>query len=386
MLKNRLTFFLIYAFGFLWSLSMALPSYVQSSFLQQFVKIEFVGLYIILATIVTLIFLFFFPHIIKRFRNYHTSLFLIGLGIIAAASLAFANSWWLVLIFFIFHFLSLNVIAINLDIFLEGISDDKHTGNIRTTFLTIANSAWVIAPLIMGYLAQGDRYSLIYLASAAVLVPVLIILMFTGHNMKDRVNYKNRSPKQLISFLFKHKNVRNILKVTFLLRFFYCIMVLYTPIYLHEYIGFSWSEIGVIFTVMLLPFVILQLPAGNLADRYFGEKEILIFGLVIMLTATGSIFFIQSTSLMVWMAILFMTRVGASLVEAMQDVYFFKQIDRQDMDLIDLYRNTRPMAWLVGALFAVVILEFFPIQYLLLFLAVIISVGLRPALMLKDTK
>jgi len=386
MLKNKTTFYLIYLFAFFWSLSMALPSYIQSSFLGQFVKIELIGLYIVLSTIVTLIFLFFFPRIIKKFRNYQVTLFLVGLGVIATASLAFVQSWWLVLIFFILHFLILNVIAINLDVFLEIISEDEHTGHIRTTFLTIANSAWVIAPLIMGYLTQNNKYWVVYLASAIVLAPVLIILILTKRNMKDRVNYENRNFKQLTVFLRKNKNIKAILKVAFILRFFYCLMVLYTPIYLHEYIGFSWSEIGFIFTIMLMPFIIFQLPAGNLADRYFGEKEILVFGLVIMLTATGSIFFIQSASFLVWAAILFMTRVGASLVEAMQDVYFFKQVDRQDMDLIDLFRNIRPIAWLAGSLFAVVVLKFFPIQYLFLFLAIAILIGLRSALTLKDTK
>ena len=81
-----------------------------------------------------------------------------------------------------------------------------------------------------------------------------------------------------------------------------------------------------------------------------------------------------------------MTRVGASLVESMQDVYFFKLVHKQDMDLINLFRDLRPAAWLGGSILAVIILQFFAIEYLFLFTAVVILIAVKPAMTLKDTK
>ncbi|MFH1325940.1 MAG: MFS transporter [Candidatus Falkowbacteria bacterium] len=386
MIKNKLTFLLIYAFGFLWAFSGALPSYIQSSFLGQFMDISLVSLYIALATFITLVAIFFFPRFIKRHSNYLVTIFLLFTLIISAFALGYALNKWIVLLFFILHFLSWNLIAINIDVFLENISDTAHTGRIRTTFLTIMNTAWVIAPITMGYIIGANAYWLIYFVSGIVLLPTVLILLMERKNLKDNICYKNRPLHQLLK-VFKHnKNLAKIFKVSFVLRFFYCIMVLYTPIYLHEYIGFEWSQLGVMFTIMLLPFVIFQLPAGNLADRYLGEKEIMVTGLIIMMITTGSIFFIQSTSFLVWASILFMTRVGASLVEAMQDVHFFKIVNRKDMDLIDLFRDIRPAAWLFGTLSAAVLLKFLPLQYIFLVVAVVILIGLRPALSLKDSK
>ncbi|PIR94738.1 hypothetical protein COT95_02545 [Candidatus Falkowbacteria bacterium CG10_big_fil_rev_8_21_14_0_10_37_6] len=175
-------------------------------------------------------------------------------------------------------------------------------------------------------------------------------------------------------------------QVTFILRFFYYMMVVYMPIYLHSNIGFDWEQIGAIFTIMLIPFVIFEMPAGQLADKYLGEKEILVLGLIIMVSSTGAIFFIQSASFLVWSAILFMTRVGASLVDAMQDVYFFKLVNKHDMDLINLFRDLRPAAWLTSSVLAVVILQFFTVEYLFLFTAIIILLAVRPAMTIKDTK
>lgn len=386
MIKSKKTFYLIYAFAFLWAFAGALPAYIQSSYLEQFVSVRFVGLYITAATFLTLIVLFFLPHFIKRYSNYRVTMVLLLVLIISTFALSQVADPWTVLLFFIAHFLTWNLLTVSLDVFLKDISNVAQIGRIRTTFLTIAAAAWVIAPVIMGQIIGINAYWLVYLVSAIVLLPAIFILLLEKRNLKDSVHYKSRHFHQLLSVFRHNKNLAKIFKIAFVLRFFYCIMVLYIPIYLHETIGFNWSELGLMFTIMLLPFIIFQLPAGNLADRYLGEKEIMVVGLIIMLTATGSIFFIQSASFFVWAAILFMTRVGASLVDAMQDVYFFKLVNKQDMDLIDLFRDLRPAGWLAGSLFAVAILEFLPLPYLFLLLAIVILLGIRPALTIKDTK
>ncbi|PIR92830.1 hypothetical protein COT99_04155 [Candidatus Falkowbacteria bacterium CG10_big_fil_rev_8_21_14_0_10_43_10] len=366
---------------------MALPSYIQSSYLEQFVDIRFVGLFVTLAMAITLIVQFFYPLFIKKFTNYRISLGLMLIYIVCAFSLAFLGNWYSALFFFTVYFVCGNLFSVNLDVFLENISDNRHAGQIRTAFLTVMNCAWVLAPVIMGILAEGNNYGKIFIVAALVVIPMILILVLSRRNMGDKLaKYKSRNFKQLLAIFERDKDIREIFQVNFILQFFYCIMVLYAPIYLHEHIGFNWSEIGVMFTIMLLPFVIFQLPAGKIADKYLGEKEMLIAGMLIMLAATGSIFFISSRSFLLWTAVLFLTRVGAALVEAMQDVYFFKQIDRHDMDLIDLFRNVRPFAWLVAPLFAIIVLELLPIKFLFLFLAVVILIGLKPALSLEDTK
>lgn len=387
MLKSKKTFYLIYTLGFLWALATALPSYMQSSFLGQFVDLKYIGLYLSSATFITMLIIFIFPKFISRFGNYRVMMTLLFIFIISIGFLIKTNNGWLVLIFFILNYLSLSLIAINLDVFLEDISDDEHTGRIRTVFLTTMNVAWVISPFLMGQLTGEDnKYWLVYLISGLTMLPAIIILFMQRKLMADHVQYQHRHFYELLAVFKYKKNLSRIFSLSFVLRLFYCIMVLYTPIYLHETFGFSWSTIGIMFTVMLLPFIILQMPAGNLADRYLGEKEILIVGIIIMMVATGSIFFISSSSPFVWTAILFMSRVGASLVESMEEVYFFKKVDKEDMDLINLFRDLRPIGWLFGSLISVLILKFLSIPYLFLFVVLVLLISLRPALMLEDTK
>jgi len=386
MLKNKKVFILIYLLGFLWAFSGALPSYVQSSYLETFVGVRYVGLYWTLAMFLTLFAIFYFPRFIKRFHNYPVAFAMLLALFISTLVLSQSENRWLVLFFFVIYTVSFDLIAINMDVFLKDIATTSEMGRVRTSFLTATNIAWVMAPFLMGQIASSGDYTLVYLGATIALVPALFIMVGQRHNLKDGINYRSRRWSDLLAAFKRNKNLAKIFTVTYFLRFFYCIMVVYTPIYLHQYKGFDWSQIGIMFTIMLVPFVILEFPVGTIADRYLGEQEILTIGLLIMMIATGSIFFIQSSNFIVWAAVLFVSRIGASLVEAMQDVYFFKIVDKQDMDLIDLFRDVRPVAWLSGSLFAVIVLEFFPLQYLYLFLAIFLMIALHPALTLKDTK
>ena len=386
MRKNRKIFLLIYVFAFFWALSGALVSYIQSSFLGQFSPTEYVGLYIAAATLISLLAIWYLPRFIRTYSNYQISFVLI---IILAASyflLSQTNNAWLVLIFFVINFLAVALLGINIDIFLEDISVDIRTGRIRTRFMTIVNVAWVLAPLGMGNITGLDAYANVYFWSGIVLLPAILLLFWQRRLLQDKVEYKSRQFGRLKEIFFRNRNLRNIFLTHFVLRFFYCWMVLYTPLYLHEQIGFSWQQIGIIFTIMLLPFVIFEIPAGILADRYLGEKEILIAGFLIMAGATAAIFFLTSASVAVWAAVLFTTRVGASLVEAMQESYFFKIFDKQDIDIISIFRNLSSLSWLAGSLAAVALLIFLPLEYIFLILAAVLLYAVYPSAKLEDTK
>jgi MFS family permease len=386
MIKNRKTFVLIYVFAFFWALSSALVSYIQSSYLGAFVDIKYVGLLVALATVFNLLAIWRFPRFIRRCSNYKVSFVLI---IVLAAScflLGHLKIVWLVALFFIVNFSATNLLGINIDIFLEDISQDVKTGRIRTRFMTIVNAAWVFSPLVMGNIAGVNAYAAVYFWSGIVLLPAIILLFWEKRWFKDAVKYKDRAFGRIGELFFASRNLRNILITQLILRLFYCWMVIYTPLYLHNELGISWPQIGIIFTIMLLPFVIFQIPAGFLADRYWGEKEILIIGLFIMGGATGIMFFINSASILVWAAILFLSRTGASLTEAMCESYFFKLVDKQDIDLIGLYRNLAPLGWLIGSLLASAILLILSLKFLFLILEVALFYAVYPSAELKDTK
>ena len=183
---------------------------------------------------------------------------------------------------------------------------------------------------------------------------------------------------------WRTKSVRRVTLTKLVLEIFFAIMVIYTPIYLHSNLGFEWSELGVMFTIVLLPFVILEWPAGLLADRFFGEKEMMSVGFVLMGGALLIMPYLGPVFL-IWTLVLLLSRVGASLVEVMSESYFFKHVDGQDTRLISIYRLARPVGIVIGSALGAVVLNLVSFQTIFLVLAIIALFGLKESLTLKDT-
>jgi MFS family permease len=174
--------------------------------------------------------------------------------------------------------------------------------------------------------------------------------------------------------------------INFLLYVFYAIMIAYTPLYLSEHLHFPWTTIGWMFTIMLTPFVFLQLPLGRIADTTLGEKEFLTIGFIIAASATSILTFITGGSALVWALALFATRVGASMIEIMTDTYFFKKVTNTDTPALTFFRMMRPLGYIMGPLIATPVLLLFDFRYLFLTLGAVMLFGIYFSLSIKDTK
>lgn len=376
--------FILYLVGFLFALNQALPAYINSTFLSGFTTEKTVGMIYTTASAITVVLFFLLPRLLRRFGNYRLAFWLFVLDGIAMLGLASARSFWLAAGFFVCVFVATFLLAFTIDIFLESNSRDSKTGSIRGVYMTIINSAWVFSPLLVGFILSNGDYWKIYLASAVLILPALFLLRGGFRKFNDPA-YKNIAVWLTLKNIWRQRDLFRIFSVSFLLGFFYTWMIIYTPIYLHEHLGFSWQEIGMIFTIMLLPFVLTETPLGKLADKKWGEKEILSWGLVIMALSTAALTFVSTTNVALWAVLLFITRIGASAVEIMSETYFFKKVQSSQANIISLYRATRPAAYVVGPLVASVLLIFIDFQTIFLALGVIMLSGLWFSLRLKDT-
>ncbi len=380
-------FWLIYFLGFIWALSYALPLYSQSSFIESIVGTRNIGLVFAAMNITAMVAIYYYEILLKKIGNYKSAILVISLNLLVVIGLMLSDNY-IALIFLILLNTSFSILVINNDIFLESMSDDRVTGRLRTTMLTMINIAVVISPLIMGNLVgDANNYKIVYAIGGVVLFPALILLLYKRQAIEDKKTvYRKRSLSNLKKLFRAHPDILRIMSTEYALRFFYAIMVLYIPIYLHDSLGFSWSTLGIIFTVMLSPFIIFEMPAGRIADKYIGEKEMIIGGLIIMAVFSIVVAKFTGTSPFMWGVILFMTRVGAALLESMNETYFFKQVNKQDMDLIDMFRDVRPFAWLTAAILSWIFLELFALPYVFLLLAGVLLIALLPAFRIKDTK
>ncbi|MBU0598620.1 MFS transporter [Patescibacteria group bacterium] len=377
---------ILYFTGFVLAMSKAFPGYIQSTFLQGFVDVKWVGLFFIGSAVFSLLAINFFPILIKKFTNYRLSLIVLSLNIISILLLITVHSPYLVFLFFIIAGVCTKLLWINMDVFVERLTDNKTTGRTRTTYFTFINLGWVASPLIVGYLVGDENYRFIYLLSAFFMMSVLAVFVMRKDRLAEHIQYNHHHTLITLKHIAKNIGLRGIFIIAFLLELFFAMAVIYIPIYLHQNLSFSWLTIGGIFTFMLLPFVIFQIPAGVLADKYASEKKIFALGFLIISASCALFFFIESSSPVVWALLLFLSRCGASLIQAMRESYFFKIVDVQDIDYINFFRNLSPLGYLVGSGLSVLILQFLPIQYLFLGLSIILLSGLYFAWRLPTIK
>jgi len=336
---------------------------------------KFVGIIYVLGSIGSITALLLSPKIFRKMGGYK---FLLSATILNAFSfliLALTHNVYIAISMFILSFSMNTLVIFSLDEILKILSKDPSTGTIRGIYLTVCNLSWVIAQLVFGIFLGDFSLNKIYLVSFSVMILFYIVSFVNLKNIPDPKYDKINSFKYVKEF-FNNKNLLRAYSINFLLQFFYSWMIIYTPIYLSAHLGFSWKEIGWIFTAMLMPFVLIQYPLGKHSDK-FGERKMLMVGFGISALATLSLFFITKHSILIWAFLLFMTRVGAATIEVMSDVHFFKHIKSENEEYVGVYRTSSPVAYTLGPVFAFLFFIFIPaFNYIFLILGTLMLTGI----------
>ncbi len=384
--RKRSSLMILYGLGSLLAVSAALPAYIQSNFLGQFIHLQTISYVYMIANLLSVLAILFFPHLIKRLTNYFMSLVVLTVYGASLLGLAIAANAALAVMSIIIFIVASNLIWINMDILIESFSENASTGRTRTIYLTFINAGWILSPLASSFLIKIGEYTLSFLVAAALVIPFFLIFLRRARNLKQKINYEHKELWPVALRVWRDKNRRNIFFVAFLLQLFYSSAVIYIPFHLLHNLGMGWDVLGPIFSLMLLPFLLIEIPAGIIADKYLGEKEMLITGFLILSAALFLFFYIDTPTAWMWAAALFLSRIGAALIEAMRESYFFKIVDVSEINDINLFRITGPIAYIVASALSILILYFFPLNYLFLFLAVIMLSGLTFSASLRDTK
>jgi len=376
---------IIYLAGFLFSITIALTSYINSSFLASYINPKYVGVVYIVASAITIVLMLQLHKLLTKRGNRNVALIISIALFLALILLSFSQTPSIIIAAFILYFLANNFMIASLDVFMENLSEHSSIGRFRGFYLTVTNSAWVIAQMISGSVISKSSYQGVYLLSAGFMILVSMIFVLFLKDFKD-LQYKKIPILRNIKIFAENKNVSRIYLINLILKFFFAWMIIYTPIYLHEYMNFGWDKIGIIFTFMLLPFVILEFPLGKLSDK-IGERKMLIIGFSISAVATLIIPLITLPKIFLWAGILFATRVGAATIEIMSESYFFKSIEDEDAEATSFFRNTTPLSFILAPLVATPLLILIPsFKYLFFVLAAILFYGLFLTLKLKDVK
>jgi len=375
------------ASNFFFGFSVAISLYVFLPYLSGFMSAPAVGFVAALgSTISILIFFFALPKLVVHIGAQRSAILIAIVQMLIFSALVVKQN--------IFAAIPLVALAIalqpfltyTLDILLQAtIKERKTTGRVRTMFLSTWSISKLAAPLTLGVLLNtGDAYGRIFLAAAIALVPVIIILAI--HTLPTGEPPRLVHPKKTILAILHNRDLTAVFTGHLILYLFFIWAPYYIPLYLHTVLYIPWSTLGWVFTIVLLPFLLLEYPAGFIADNYLGDKKLMVLGFIIMGGSFAAFAFItKSSSIALIVTILLLTRIGAALVEAMTETHFFRIVPRTDIGTISLYRSIWPISGIAAPLIGSILL--FISGFSLLFLVTgigIVITGTIAALSIKD--
>ena len=364
-------------------------AYINSSFLEQFMTPAAVGAIYTIGSAVSVLIFLFISRVLHKVGNYKLTLALLIMNMIAIAGMAFADELRTAVPLFLIHLIAIPLIVFNLDVFMEEQigNNEGSTGSKRGLLLTLASLVGALTPLFSTMVidSSGGGFQTAYIISALSIVPIIGLLMFFFRDFSDP-EYTEIDIFKAISKFWSKVSLRYVFIANFSLQVFFMLMVVYTPLYLTSVVGLSWAQFGIVMFFAQTAYVILEYPAGIIADKYLGEKEMMGFGFLIIIIATSWMAFVQADDVLVWSLIMFVSRIGAALVEVTTESYFFKQTKSTDAQIISFFRTTKPLGYVLGAMFASLSLLY--IEFNLLFIA--FAALLVPAMFLtvniKDSK
>ncbi len=366
----------------LFSFSLAITAYTNSSFIEKTTGPQLVGVLYAVAAICSIVLLSRATHFIgTRGNRAYFALFAL-IQIISLIVLVSPVGTVLHISAFITYLFSSNILLFSMDVFFHHTADHKARGKARGLYLLLGNIGWIFAPILGALLIERFNYEGTYIFVLGLIVLVASIVL-SGLRKVERLRHTPHIFHRPLRTAFKDRTLRRTILANFILQFFYSWMVVYTPIYLSFYLGLSWKTIGIIFAVMLSAFVILDYPLGRLADKIGSEKELASIGFVIMTLAVFGLAFLPLGNVILIGALLFFSRVGAATVETMTEIHFFKIAENADPRVLSVFRDLRPLAYIIGPLLGTIILEVAPFRSIFAILGVVLIVGFFVALGLE---
>jgi MFS family permease len=348
LIKTHRALFATLFITMLYALHFGLPLYVTSTFLKfSGFTVAAISLLYGLASLLALVFSNHIAQYIKLYHSYSFTFAIVLAEIVTTIAMVLTKNPVLIGLFFLAHFVFNAIIFVLLNIFIEVLTPVHQTGTIRGIFLTLLNAGIMVSPLMGGLIlhgGDGNNYTMLYFVASALLLPCFYLLHHYLREMRDS-SYESHDLFQAFRKVLKHKNLQAPVLAQCALHSFYAVMVIYTPLYITKMLDISLvTYLTVIVPITLIPLVLLPYELGYLADAKYDEKEFMIVGLSILGITSFILGAFFITSLLLVIIILFISRIGAALVETMSYTYYYKRISRNDPAMASLFSNINTTA------------------------------------------
>ena len=249
-------------------------------------------------------------------------------------------------------------------IILRDKSNSKYLSRNEGLMYTFSNVAWVIGPLLAGFIFVKGSISLVFIFASLFLL--LAFLFFKFSEIYDGNLVRHHSPDIFRNFLIFFKN--HDMRIAYLLgmgvTFWWALIYLYMPLYiLQSNLDKTW--IGIFLFLVAIPLIIFEYPASKFGGKH-GFRLLFKTGYFILFLTPLVIFFINN--IFVVFSLLILASFGIAMIEPTTEAYFFDILkNKKDTNKFYGPYNTAIEAGLItGKLIPAAFLIFLPFKYVFL--------------------
>jgi len=263
---------------------------------------------------------------------------------------------------------------------IEHLSDKQHLARDEGFAFTSMNLAWVLGPLIVGFLLTYIIEKYIFLLAALMITLSAFVfklskIKYSGVNKKVHKNFV----KNFYSF-FTNKNRVKVYILNAGVTFWWSLIFIYSPLFIIKH--FSHSYVGYFLFFSMLPLVLTEYYSGKKASE-IGYKKIFLTGYLISGVLAVSCFFIGNVYFI--LAALCFAGFGIGLTEATTESYFFDILKKgEDQRYYAPYNTGIDAGQITGQFIPALILLVLPFKSIFLFFGIVMLLLAVLSLKIKD--
>ncbi|WXG47499.1 MAG: MFS transporter [Candidatus Atabeyarchaeum deiterrae] len=264
---------------------------------------------------------------------------------------------------------------------------EKEVKGKETGFFSDMNDlASAIFPIVGGFATLILIFLPFYLLSLTSIIAFIVVSVF----LKEIPRRQRASLRSQTGGLWRSMRNKRFVKTIFLIVVFYALINIYysfLSVFLHSE-GISVPVIGVILTVSLLPAVALELPMGNMVDRYGVRKTlvpaVILTTLTAILIALPSSIIPFATNIYYTMAVVTAFTISYTMIFIVLYTRMSDTLRQNKVAMTGAIAAFKDLGYTIGPLMAGVLMEFMSIRSVFILAGAAFAFLIPVALTLHD--
>lgn len=326
-------------------------------------------------------------YLFKKFSRISVLKIFFIIGALAVMFFIFATKFYHIFFLEFTRIFSALIITISLSLMVRDFTAEKNLGRTEGVFFVFNNIGWFLGPLIGGVIGRYAGFEPVFMLSGTLfLISLAYILHQNLIKKHPSLSLPKYEPKKIIKtgkikrfFSDKGRVAAYAVHLTFVTWLVFKSVL--TPLYITNQ-GYGSDMAGLVISLSMLPYVLIELPVGKYADKH-GVRNPIVCGFAIIAMCLfgvkiSPIFFIDA-------ALLVIVNVGSAFIEPLCDFFFFKHVSKEEEnDLYGIFRTADPIGKFAGPLIFSASLMFLPFDWVFVVSGTIFLIAGVAALRIKD--